>query len=718
LPVAVAILLLAAQRAAACGPFFPNTIIDQGDHRLLGAPEGRFFGMAAGLAPSGTEPLRAHKPEDCDDRHRPTAEADLADLRAALAQQKLPAEKIATVARQYDAARQTLLAFAGELDTARRRAARAEPNSPKLPVLGDVAIPQGLPIEFEQYFRGAVLYYQGKGAEARKCWQAVLDLPPQQSRYRATWAAYMIARSECDTDPASAVRHFPKVRELAKEGFRDSMGLAAASYGWQGRAELAQGHYEQAVELYLLQHRSGDGTALASLQYTCGAILKDKPDILRRVSKHDASRQLVTAYIVSKGGPFAPVPGRAVGLAWLGAVESAGLNDVRDADKLAWAAYAAGEFKLARRWVDRSRKDAPIACWVESKLLLRAGKFDEAARKLAQAVEALPRAAGPWQMEGDAARADATSDRYYADSATAAGELATLKLHRCQYVDALDLLYRNGWWTDAALVAERVLTLEELAQYVDKNWPLPLASQEDRRAERARNKSMPVEPLPPPVGNLRHLLARGLVRAGQLQRAARYMPAKYQKALDEYARQLATSNDRKQPQGQRAVALWRAAQALRANGMELMGYELEPDAAVWDGSYEYGMADSRLQGCMDSLRVDGKWISKRVEQKVAPVSADEKKRLAQSEAQPNKRFHYRYKAADLAWQAAQMMPDESDQTALVLCDAGTWLKIRDPKAADRFYKALVRRCGQTSLGRSASSVRWFPDLPAATQPTE
>ncbi len=65
-----------------------------------------------------------------------------------------------------------------------------------------------------------------------------------------------------------------------------------------------------------------------------------------------------------------------------------------------------------------------------------------------------------------------------------------------------------------------------------------------------------------------------------------------------------------------------------------------------------------------------------------------------------------------------MMPDQSDQTALVLCEAGTWLKNRDPKAADRFYKALARRCGQTSLGRLADSVRWFPDLPAAARPAK
>ncbi len=73
---------------------------------------------------------------------------------------------------------------------------------------------------------------------------------------------------------------------------------------------------------------------------------------------------------------------------------------------------------------------------------------------------------------------------------------------------------------------------------------------------------------------------------------------------------------------------------------------------------------------------------------------------------PEDRFHYRYEAADHAWDAA----DQSDQTARVLCVAGSWLKDRDPQAADRFYKALVRRCGKTQLGREADKLRWFPKI--------
>ncbi|HEU0038710.1 MAG TPA: LysM domain-containing protein, partial [Verrucomicrobiae bacterium] len=69
-----------------------------------------------------------------------------------------------------------------------------------------------------------------------------------------------------------------------------------------------------------------------------------------------------------------------------------------------------------------------------------------------------------------------------------------------------------------------------------------------------------------------------------------------------------------------------------------------------------------------------------------------------------------YQAAFLAWEAAKLMPDNSDETARVLCTAGSWLKRRDPQTADSFYKALVQRCRKTAIGDQADRMRWFPAL--------
>ena len=106
-------------------------------------------------------------------------------------------------------------------------------------------------------------------------------------------------------------------------------------------------------------------------------------------------------------------------------------------------------------------------------------------------------------------------------------------------------------------------------------------------------------------------------------------------------------------------------------------------------------------------------------------SEDEKKRVLASAPVPDKRFHYRYVASDLFWKAAALLPDNDEHTARMLFEGGTCLKDRDPESADKFYKALVRRCGNLSIGKQADRQRWFPesfDVKEATaeiaEPTE
>jgi hypothetical protein len=68
----------------------------------------------------------------------------------------------------------------------------------------------------------------------------------------------------------------------------------------------------------------------------------------------------------------------------------------------------------------------------------------------------------------------------------------------------------------------------------------------------------------------------------------------------------------------------------------------------------------------------------------------------------------RYRAAELGWWAASLMPNDSGETAHILNTAGGWLKNRDPEAANRFYQALVIRCPNTAPGRQAAARNWFP----------
>ena len=62
------------------------------------------------------------------------------------------------------------------------------------------------------------------------------------------------------------------------------------------------------------------------------------------------------------------------------------------------------------------------------------------------------------------------------------------------------------------------------------------------------------------------------------------------------------------------------------------------------------------------------------------------------------------------WKGAELLPDNDELKAKALCRGGTYLKVRDPKTADKFYKTLVKTCGQTELGKEAAKLKWFPKM--------
>lgn len=153
------------------------------------------------------------------------------------------------------------------------------------------------------------------------------------------------------------------------------------------------------------------------------------------------------------------------------------------------------------------------------------------------------------------------------------------------------------------------------------------------------------------------------------------------------------------PAAERATALFEAARQARWLGMSLLSTEGDPDFHCVEGQYELGSTlSNRVQMTSNRLKYEDL------------VTCTERQRAEEPPTKIAERFHYRYLAANLAWEAAALMPDNNDDTARVLCEAGTWLKNRDPKSADRFYKALVKRCGTTELGKAADKKRWFPPI--------
>ena len=693
-------LTLAAplQPVNACGPFLPSRILIEKDSAFLALPYSTFAYEARRVPAPYPPSFQAVAPPMSDSDTLGTAQArqteaiDLDELAQALETiQPDPAQRQKILA-EYTAVRQALTAHAQQMVTWKEQlwSQLPEDQPPPQPAPAPaLAVPEGLPGEFADYLRGAMAYRQNQPEAARQVWQALLQRPAEQRRNRSTWAAYMIGRSHLTGNPAEARRWFQQTRELTKAGFADRLGLAAASLSWEAQIDLQQEHYAPALEAFRAQLETGDPSAPISLLLAARrTVNKANPDARAECAKNPTARRLVTGYLLSASSLKETPDINAVWLESFKAVDA----PAEDADRLAWAAYEAGNFDLARGWLGKAPAQAPIAQWLRAKLLLRDGKAAEALPLIAEVAVHFPR-----DPKFVISR-DLLGDTEIFDARRAQAEIGALQLGRGEYVAALDALLHSAFdppgavgnpdlegidpdhWPDAAYVAEQVLTLSELKAFVDQRWPNSLPPPAEGK-------------LPGVDAKMRYLLARRLARQGMLDAAAPYYPADQQDSFRRYVDALRRGNDAKTSGPQRAELLWAAAQQTREQGMDLLGTESDPDWASGGGSFDLGTttADRPKDG-------------------VNRAAPEELARAASNRPTPDRRFHYRFRAADLAWQAAQLMPDQSDQTALALTSGGNWIKNHDPKGADRFYKALVQRCGKTRLGKQAAAKHWLPDL--------
>jgi len=677
---------MAANVAVAGGLYFPNVLLEQFD-----------AGLAAPLADFESElkainvPPSAFKPQLPDGSHFSQSwEAEEADLREALAERRMPENRQAEIVAAHRKEREKL----DDLFRNRGRS-RTWGTPPANLALDEVRVVAGLPPEMAEYFRGLILQRSGAPEKAREIWTDLLARPESERPRRTLWATYMMGRSYGD-DPA-AVAYYERVRELAASGHRDRIGLAAASIGWEARIRWKQGDYAAALRMYLQQWQAGDSTALASLRTVArDALINEDAAGLAKLVREVDTQRILTAFVISAHPDYFNYSNDGLRWrhphAWLKAAELAEIRDMAMAERFALAAYQSASFDLTERWLARAAPEAPVVRWLQAKLLLRAGHFEEAGNLLVGLTRQFPIRDGqetaPSILEGSTF--SNVSVRIYSERAdplpvAVRTDLGVVHFARQDYVMALDALLRTNHWSDAAYVAERVVRLDELLDYVQSRWPESRKDPREDYGEEERFHRFG------PEGNIRHLLARRLARAGRYTEARPFYPDALRSPLDEFSTGVAAGLDGSNPAPIRAEALWKAARIARHHGMELMGTELDPDWHLHGGNMTGSLTP-------EGRAVDGPMA----------ISEEEVKRTALSAATPGNRFHYRYVAAELAWQAAELMPNGSDETARVLCIAGSWLKLRDPQAADRFYKALVRRCGKTPLGREADRLRWFP----------
>jgi len=665
LVIALAVCVVAAP-ASACGPDFPELLLADRAATLSQLPEGYFHDEAAHLVPV---PQPAFKPVERDEWHpveMPTRES--------IEQQLLGA------------------------DYARAQEIRLRVNATVAYAAG-----AGLPEEARRYLAGAAAFAHDDREEAAHRFASVLELPSTERVHYGVWAAYMLGRSFGATDATGAASAFQQVRTLVASGAADPLGLAADSYGEEARMKLDAGDDAAAIALYAQQAALGSRVGWTSLLHIARAVVAD-PARLDRGVADPLTRSLIAVYLLTRSGELgsdyddastASSPAAAATITrFLDAVDQHGVGQLEDADRLAALAYRSGRYDIAARFA--AKDSGGLAAWVRAKLALRDGNAEAAATAYAQAAKAFP--VSPPAPRDENVQPEPSSH------CRVEGEAGTLALLRGEYVAALDHLYAAAptYWLDAAWVAERVLTLDELKVFVDlhANKPLPPPAP----AEHGYGYDEQ------PALRLRLLFARRLLRAERYDEAIAYIDdpkLKERAAAYAAARRGAISGDRIE----RARRWYTAGTIARADGIDLLGYELDPDYQTFGGEYEYGgqlddppTTDANApKPSPPSLKI------------VTVAQAGERERAAASAAQPDLRFHYRYVAADFAARAADLVPARSQAYAALLCHAAGWLVARNPEAANVYYKRYVAHGAHVDWAENFGNQCEEPDFDSAAE---
>lgn len=681
---AVILACFGASVALACGLDFGWQLLDHRAATLDTMPvDSKSFAYAeAHLFPSPNDKLTVEESDDQDDMEQ-TVHAEVAGL----------------ASDQTDVVQQM----------------RAEAS-------GDIAFNKGamLPAAVRLYTAGAVDFHKGDSAKAIARFQAILDLPANERRDRAVWAAYMLGRLYgSKNDIAKASKSFALTRELANNGAPDPLGLGVASFGEEARLHLRRAEALQkakkvspeeygreiamAVRLYAEQAAHGSALGIDSLRF----VVDEVPGVADAICDPMVQQLLVARTL--DGDASAPNPDNNQGSTptsristLVTSVQKCGSANVTAADRLAAIAYRDGDYPLAHSLA--IQMNTPLAMWVQARLAMQKGDVAEAAKYYAAASKAFP-------SSGDTNASDEGT------KALLAGENGVLTLARGEYVDALEQLYPYAatFWGDVTHIAERVLTVDELKTFVDTH-----KDTEVRPVISLANFSDNTDALTQfwfpdgrnPADHLRDLLARRLVRAGRYQEALKYFsPPQVETSTSSVPQmvsgsgvsiikaqpivggsvsgghigvavglfplgQVTTPQIRKTSKEASAegdpadyVQALNEANTARASVDRARGWY---QAATLAGDFESGNQIMGTEGPPDYYAepaVAGGTGQLELSADDRFVTDGERQRFTASAPKPDLRYHYRYVGVDDALHAADLLPPRSQAFAAVLCHA-------------------------------------------------
>lgn len=606
--------------------------------------------------------------------------------------------------------------------------------------LAEIAGP--LPIDMRLYLEGASHWVDSLASSkdgapdaaardtAIASWSKLLELPVAERQLRSTWAAWMLFRS---AEPAQQGRWLVETRRLSNDGFKDCLHFGVEATYILGRP--GSDYAERETVSSIDWKRAAIWRAMLGMSHR-DRVLSDRqifadwsPEAATQVLADPFLRRVQLLVLIQMAqaeanweqgvsGGQEPDPDLAH---WLESFEREKVRDQREASLLAWIFYQSGRFEEARRWLKFAPREDPEALALRGKLAAMRGdrldagrQFDRLSRRLD--TPASTGARGAWNRDGMSQLDPWTAQEVKTQLLLA--DCGVAQVSRNRFAQALETFLRTDYWDDAAYIAERLLSVDEVLA-LSRAGKLP-------RLIRMRSTEETNEPVSVKLLMIRYdvwhcektserltyLVARRLAREGRCREAIKLLPPDLALALDRYVKERELGENQRLPAAKRAEALWLAAQLQRYLGMELFGFEGFPDGAVYGGSFPA----TNFAVHRDRKAWLSPWVSDVTEQQIAdaipvfPITRDERWAVNHYRPTQDKRFHYRYEASELAWKAAALLPDNDEQTARILCAAGSWLKNRDSEAADRFYEALVSRNPDIPLAREARARHWFPPI--------
>jgi len=686
--------------ALGCGPFFPDTILNDPQGALAVPPVSylsNLHKMAGTPVPKGDSDARG------SGSLLDQIPLEVAELRLFWEGEGVEAEEIERRAKHYTHVRTDLLVQIHGISL------RDFPIHP----VGGADLPErplgdGFPKDVADYVEAARLHSAGKTEDARKLWKEILDLPAAEKKRRSLWCAWMLAKTSASE--AECLEWYARVDDEAKLGGTDVLDLRAAAKSW--RAPRIKDPVESIRLLYESFSEGRETAAIDLRRRTAFLVFSDDADAIAAAAADPLVRRLVNMDLhAALDYSGAMSYGEKKYEEWFTALEKQPDGASEGAAQIAWALYSGGKYEESRRWLSLAEKDDSLSLWLQAKFDLRDGDTSAAAKHLSEALR-LRSADADWDPENYYSEGrwfDSPREIQSLRDGRMLAEQGVALLSLGEYVAAMESLGDAGYLADAAYIAENVISTDAFKKHVQHSAPEWEREAGDEAPVGERNYSRGEEP-----GNrLRWVLARRLNRERRFAEAREFVPPDLLSTFDRYVSlDKARRSGRHSGETQAAIA-WEQALIHRHYGAELFSTESAPDGGHLGWNFpdaDLTVARTRKDGWTNDPEHWRKYVASELpdNRAIPPVSPEEMLRVRKYAVKNRQRFHYRYAAADLAWEAAKSLPANDPLLVRLYNTAGRWLADSDPESADRFYQALVLRCAKTEEGKAADAKRWFP----------